>query len=164
MVCDLKIHHDSRLRTDVQFIAELNSFFEVVGNCIGERVDILKFVVTPFWAHFRFVMNHQDTQATWRLRLHGFLNNWKPSTRGALKTISAHFAAVLGYMQAWSLGNIGTPSRLDFAVGETVNIASRIEALCKPEILFVGLTLVAEQCSVPLVFIGTFQLEGTNKE
>ena len=59
-------------------------------------------------------------------------------------------------------GNIGTPSRLDFtAVGETVNLASRIEALCKRKKAFLLVSkAVADTCSVPLVSIGTYRLEG----
>ena len=61
-----------------------------------------------------------------------------------------------------SYGNIGTPDRLDFtAVGATVNLASRIEALCKKqnELLLVSKT-VADMCSSPLNSIGAFELDG----
>ena len=61
-----------------------------------------------------------------------------------------------------SYGNIGTPSRLDFtAVGETVNIASRIEAQCKRQDAFLLVSsTVAEKCTLPMVSRGYFHLEG----
>ena len=164
--CDLR--DSSRLAVenpDVQFIAELNSFFEVVGNCIEPRGGhILKFIGDAVLGLFPIrdeSPGHASNMAV--AAALDCLEQLETINQGRVKDHKRPLRCGIGLHAGMvTYGNIGTPSRLDFtAVGETVNIASRIEALCKPQNAFLLVSRsVAEQCSVPLVSIGTFQLEG----
>jgi adenylate cyclase len=60
-------------------------------------------------------------------------------------------------------GNIGAPDRLDFtAIGPAVNVASRIEGLCKELDCPVLIShAVASSCTIPLVAMGTYPLRGS---
>jgi adenylate cyclase len=60
-------------------------------------------------------------------------------------------------------GNIGAPDRLDFtAIGAAVNVASRIEGLCRPLACPVLISEdVARRCNAPLVPVGRHPLRST---
>ncbi len=70
--------------------------------------------------------------------------------------IGLHLGAVVD-------GNIGAPDRLDFtAIGPAVNVASRIEGLCRPlrcAVLISG--EVAARCGLELAGLGCHALRGT---
>ena len=164
--CDLR--DSSRLAVenpDIEFIAELNTFFEVVGDCIEPRGgQILKFIgdavlgLFPIRDESPGVASDMAVAAALEcLEKLEMINKQRvvDQKRPLRCGIGLHAGMV-------TYGNIGTPSRLDFtAVGETVNIASRIEALCKRKSAFLLVSkAVAQRCSVPLVSIGTYRLEG----
>ena len=164
--CDLR--DSSRLAVenpDIQFIAELNTFFEIVGNCIEPRGgQILKFIGDAVLGLFPIrdeSPGHASDMAVAAAldcleQLETINQARVPENKRPLRCgIGLHSGMV-------TYGNIGTPSRLDFtAVGETVNIASRIEALCKPKNAFLLVSkAVADRCSVPLTSIGSYHLEG----
>jgi adenylate cyclase len=69
--------------------------------------------------------------------------------------VALHLGAVV-------YGNIGAPDRLDFtAIGPAVNVASRIEGLCRPLGFPVLISAaVAERCSSELVRVGRHALRG----
>jgi adenylate cyclase len=60
-------------------------------------------------------------------------------------------------------GNIGAPDRLDFtAIGPAVNVASRIEGLCRTlEYPVLISEAVAARCNSPLVCVGSHSLRGS---
>ncbi len=60
-------------------------------------------------------------------------------------------------------GNIGAPDRLDFtAIGAAVNVASRIEGMCRPLSYPVLISAdVANQCTAHLVAVGRHSLRST---
>lgn len=70
--------------------------------------------------------------------------------------IGLHLGAVM-------YGNIGAPDRLDFtAIGPAVNVASRIEGLCRPLACPVLISeAVAPKCTQPLAPLGQHRLRGT---
>jgi class 3 adenylate cyclase len=63
-------------------------------------------------------------------------------------------------------GNIGAPDRLDFtAIGPAVNVASRIEGLCRPLNCPVLISEdVAKRCSARLVALGRHSLPGAAQD
>jgi adenylate cyclase len=69
--------------------------------------------------------------------------------------IGLHLGAVM-------YGNIGAPDRLDFtAIGPAVNVASRIEGLCRPLACPVLISeAVATRCTQPLAPFGEHKLRG----
>jgi class 3 adenylate cyclase len=70
--------------------------------------------------------------------------------------IGLHLGAVV-------YGNIGSPNRLDFtAIGPAVNVASRIESLCRPLACPVLISEhVATGCDGPLTSLGAYTLRGS---
>lgn len=150
---------------DIQFIAELNTFFEVVGDCIQPRGgQILKFIGDAVLGLFPIVEDMHEHAASHAVeaalecleKLEHINKDRVASKKRPLRCGIGLHAGMVSY------GNIGTPDRLDFtAVGATVNLASRIEALCKKqhELLLVS-KAVADACSTPLNSIGVFELEG----
>src|SRR5260370_32222998 len=70
--------------------------------------------------------------------------------------VGLHLGAVM-------YGNIGAPDRLDFtAIGPAVNVASRIEGLCRPLACPVLISeAVAPRSTQPLAPLGQHLLRGT---
>jgi adenylate cyclase len=150
---------------DIQFIAELNTFFEVVGNSIQPRGgQILKFIGDAVLGLFPIVDEMHEHAASHAVEAAlECLEKLEEINIGRVATNRRPLRCGIGLHAGMvSYGNIGTPDRLDFtAVGATVNLASRIEALCKKqnELLLVS-KAVADMCSSPLNSIGTFELDG----
>ena len=125
--------HDNRTVADV-----LNSYFSVLAEAvIRHGGDVLKFVGDGMLAVFPIAdfdspnMAAQSAAAAAQEAVHDLqaLNREMAQTAdwGPLRTgIGLHLGDVF-------FGNIGATMRLDFTViGEAVNIASRVEGLCKP--------------------------------
>ena len=162
------LRDSSRLATelpDTQFIGELNCFFEIVGHCVESRGGhILKFIGDAVLALFPIIADVPEQ--AYRSAVDGAIDclerlehlnkvRIKEGKRALRTGIGLHAGSV-------SYGNIGTPSRLDFtAVGSTVNIASRIESLCKAhQAFFLASESVAKNCGRPLHRLGLFELDG----
>ena len=164
--CDLRDSSRLAMETaDTEFIAELNTFFEIVGSAIQPRGgQILKFIGDAVLGLFPIVddmhehaASHAVEAALECLEKLEKINKLRVADhKRPLKCGIGLHAGMVSY------GNIGTPDRLDFtAVGATVNLASRIEALCKKQNeLFLVSKAVADICSTPLKSVGVFELEG----
>ncbi|MGI9476860.1 MAG: adenylate/guanylate cyclase domain-containing protein [Hyphomicrobiaceae bacterium] len=129
----LSERHDNRTVADV-----LNSYFSVLAEAvIRHDGDVLKFVGDGMLAVFpladfdspKLAAQAAAAAAREAVRDLDALNremalaaDWEPLQTG----IGLHLGDVF-------FGNIGATNRLDFTViGEAVNIASRVEGLCKP--------------------------------
>ena len=69
------------------------------------------------------------------------------------------------HLGAVTFGNIGSPDRLDFTViAPTVNVASRVQDLCKPLGESILITApVAERADMPVRSLGFHPLKGLGK-
>lgn len=145
-------------RRDNRAVADLlNSYFSVLAEAvIRNGGDVLKFVGDGMLAVFP-ISDFPSPEAAAkaaadaaREAVHELdaLNSQMEGEAGwiPLKTgIGLHLGEVF-------FGNIGAPRRLDFTViGEAVNIASRIEGLCKP----LGHTILMSETVANLVGAGT---------
>ena len=120
-----------------ELVALLNDYFDCVGPPVRERGgEILKFIGDAMLAIFRF-----DDEASRSTACRNALDAAKEALRlvDDLNTRRAEAnAAPIGVGIALHLGdvlygNIGAADRLDFTViGPAVNLAARIEGLCRP--------------------------------
>jgi adenylate cyclase len=143
----------------------LNDYFELIGSAVAAaRGEILEFVGDAVVAVFPKADGSTSEMADCALR----------AAREALSMASAAnqrrreegrreivFGVGLGIGEI-ALGNVGTQVRLGFnAIGRTVNLSARIEALTK----LVGIPLLASSdfaaaCSEPFRHVGCFALKG----
>jgi adenylate cyclase len=152
-----------------QIVPLLNDYADCQVSAIhGQGGQVLKFVGDGLLAIFQ---GEEDAQACHRaldaaddaFRRLGELNR----TRGekALPTTRFYLGLHLGTVL---YGNIGTQDRLDFTVvGQAVNEASRIQALCKSldrnVILSAGFARAATRSSNRLVSLGRYALRGVRQ-
>ncbi|MBX7058859.1 MAG: adenylate/guanylate cyclase domain-containing protein [Leptospirales bacterium] len=135
LFCDLRgFSTFSEGRAPEQIVAELNEYFDRMTECIvSEGGSIDKFIGDAIMAVFGGVRSLPDPAAAAfdaALKMRGILAllNQERMARGAAPLengIGIHFGQAL-------LGAIGASERKDFTViGDSVNVASRLEGLCK---------------------------------
>lgn len=135
-------------------VALANLYFEVVDQAVSKHGgEILKFLGDGVLAIFP---SGDGRQAACRNALNAAREAIAAELPDSLEFgIGLHFGRVL-------YGNVGSNSRLDFTVlGQAVNIAARIEALCSEtgkRILYSS--AVAAEISAPQVSLGQFPLKG----
>lgn len=154
-------------------LALLDAYFDVMaGAVLDEGGEVLKFIGDGLLAGFARPGANEREGAAAALRaaeraLAGLaaLNAVPPPSLAAasgwhpLETgIGLHFGHVF-------FGNVGAPERLDFTViGGAVNLASRIEGLCRPLGRPVLLTeAVADLIDEPLDDLGLHQVKGVGE-
>ncbi len=158
-------------QADNQKVADLlNSYFSVLADSVLRHGgDVLKFIGDGMLAVFpladfespELAAKAAANAAADAVKELGALNDrmrqaadWKPLRTG----IGLHLGEVF-------FGNIGATKRLDFTViGEAVNIASRVEGLCKPlEQTVLMSTPVAELIGEGIEALGMHTLKGMQK-
>ena len=116
----------------VGVVSVVNQIFEVIGQIVhAHDGEILKFIGDAILIIFA-----DQEEARHQSMIHAMISTVKESLKGvdALGTqlnlpLSIGFGGHVGEVL---YGNIGTPLRLDFTVmGPAVNLASRLESLCK---------------------------------
>ncbi|GMP05691.1 adenylate/guanylate cyclase domain-containing protein [Bradyrhizobium sp. TM239] len=148
-----------------QVIAALDAWFDRIAGAVHAfGGEVLKFIGDGVLAIFPVVEASARRACEAALRAAGaaeagmvYLNK----ERGAQGLPPLAFGAALHLGQMlW--GNIGAANRLDFtAIGPAVNLASRLEGLCKPlgRTVLVSGALAAET-DVPLISLGSHSLRG----
>ena len=137
MFSDLRGFTDKSSRwSDRELLDALDGYFDaVVGAVQGHGGDVLKFLGDGILAVFP-IKDEAATRASCASALKAAFE-----AREKLRTLNESrkaagqepidFGSAL-HLGEVTYGNIGSPDRLDFTViGETVNLASRIEGLCK---------------------------------
>ena len=160
MFCDVRgfTALSQKLGTDI--IATMNQLFEAIGEEAEKRGgEILKFIGDAMLLIFRLDDSTHDAVSRAMLET-------VDSARCRIEAVSASSGHSLSvgfgcHIGNVIYGNIGTPSRLDFTVmGPAVNLASRLESLCKTvNATAVFSEAVNRHCS-GLASAGTHQLKG----
>lgn len=144
-----------------QVVEVMNTLFDVVGQAVdAEGGEILKFMGDAMLIVFPI-----DEQRTHAQAAQALVSVARTSARGieALPLqselpLSMDFGGHIGQVL---LGNIGTRKRLDFTImGPAVNLASRLEGLCRPlseHAVFSGTVADAHGGLRPL---GTYRVKG----
>ncbi|WP_334538454.1 adenylate/guanylate cyclase domain-containing protein [Bradyrhizobium sp. AZCC 2230] len=146
-------------------IAALDAWFDRIAGAVHAfGGEVLKFIGDGVLAIFPVVEASPRRACEAALRAAGAAEagmaylNAERSTQG-LPPLAFGAALHLGEM-LW--GNIGAANRLDFtAIGPAVNLASRLEGLCKPlgKTVLVSGALAAET-DMPLIALGLHKLRG----
>ncbi|MBB4363321.1 class 3 adenylate cyclase [Bradyrhizobium sp. CIR18] len=148
-----------------QVIAALDAWFDRIAGAVHAfGGEVLKFIGDGVLAIFPVVDASPRRACEAALRAAGaaeagmvYLNK----ERGAQRLPPLAFGAAL-HLGEMLWGNIGAANRLDFtAIGPAVNLASRLEGLCKPlgRAVLVSGALAAET-DMPLVALGSHSLRG----
>lgn len=147
----------------------LNDYFGSMTDAVGRNGgEVLKFIGDALLAIFplsgeggrsvaqRALVAAQEAETAIRVLNEGRVRGGQPVIRFGL---ALHVGEVL-------YGNIGGADRLDFTViGQAVNVATRIESLCKTLDRHVLLSReFAALCKIPVEPIGTFALKGVGTE
>ncbi len=146
-------------------IAALNAWFDRIAGAVHAfGGEVLKFIGDGVLAIFPVLGESPRAACNAALRaasaaLMGMAHLNGERAKHGLAPLSFGIALHLGEI-FW--GNIGAADRLDFtAIGPAVNLASRLEGLCRPlqKMILVSGALAA-QAEMPLLSLGTHALRG----
>ena len=160
----------SKQLSDRDLTALLNNYFDVLAGSVLEcGGDVLKFIGDGLLAVFPFA-SFKDSAATTEAAIRaaeialGRLKNESAAPAGAALRPSFRTGIALHRGEAF-FGNVGTPGRLDFTViGSAVNVATRVEGLCKPTGRDLLLTEpVAALTDRKLDNLGSYELRGLDR-
>ena len=132
MFCDVRGFTALSQKVGAEIIPIMNQIFEAIGDEAEQRGgEILKFIGDAMLLIFPIKGSSQAEVAEAMLET---VRQAMPRVRQVAQRtgheVSAGFGCHIGDV---IYGNIGTPERLDFTVmGSCVNLASRLESLCKP--------------------------------
>ena len=132
MFCDVRGFTALSQRVGGQIIPIMNQLFEAIGDKAERRGgEILKFIGDAMLLIFPWGEQNQADVARAMLKtLEEARTRVEAVARHTGHAVSAGFGCHIGDV---IYGNIGAPERLDFTVmGSCVNLASRLESLCKP--------------------------------
>ena len=168
--CDLRGFTElSESLSGVELVAYLNDYFGAMTDAVERHGgEVLKFIgdallaIFPLSSENDFTVAQQARVAVSEAAAAIRALNERRSQAGQPVIrfgLALHVGEVL-------YGNIGGAARLDFTViGQAVNVAARIESLCKTlneQILFSA--DFAELCDIKAVPLGTFPLKGVGTE
>jgi adenylate cyclase len=132
MFCDVRGFTALSQKVGAEIIPIMNQLFEAIGDEAEQRGgEILKFIGDAMLLIFPLEGSSQAGVAEAMLETvrHALPRVAQVAQRTG-HDVSAGFGCHIGDV---IYGNIGTPERLDFTVmGSCVNLASRLESLCKP--------------------------------
>lgn len=132
MFCDVRGFTALTERAGFDILPIMNRLFEAVGDAADrEGGEILKFIGDAMLIIFALEERTPMEVASAMMRtVQGALARTASISQELGEGLSVGFGCHLGDV---IYGNVGTPKRLDFTVmGSAVNLASRLESLCKP--------------------------------
>lgn len=149
-----------------QIVAMLNTYFETMSHCIVSEGGLInKYIGVAIMAIYNVPITREDhaikayQTASKMLDSLSYMN--EDFSRKGLPNLKIGIGLHTGEVLA---GNIGSSSRLEFTViGDTVNVASRIESLCKEtgkSLLLSNATATLLPKDILLENLGHFQLKG----
>jgi adenylate cyclase len=167
LFCDLRGFTSlSEQLSPIQIVEMLNTHFETMSKCIEEEGGLInKFIGDAIMAIYNVPVARQNHAERAFISARRMLESLELMNSGFQKRglpelkigIGLHTGEVLA-------GNIGSSSRLEYTViGDTVNVASRIESLCKEtkrSLLVSEATKAQLPVNTPLDSLGAFQLKG----
>jgi adenylate cyclase len=165
-MCDMRGFTELSERLSAQaLVAHINDYFGIMADAVSEQGgEVLKFIGDAMLAIFPRTGADRETAPARALKSARTAEqaaasaNEERERRGAPPIrygIALHVGEVL-------YGNIGGTGRLDFTViGRAVNVATRIESLCKTTGRNILMSAdFAEICGEPLEEVGIFTLKG----
>ncbi|MDX1958755.1 MAG: adenylate/guanylate cyclase domain-containing protein [Leptospiraceae bacterium] len=159
----------SEILPPTELLEWLNNYFQEMSDCIREKNGIVnKFIGDAILAFFGFPIidpNHAynavETARMMRTRLIKLNQDLKLKNLPEIKIgIGIHTGKA-------TLGNVGSKERLEYTViGDTVNIASRIESLCKQfqEPILFSETTASKVPESEKIFLGDEEIRGREKK
>lgn len=170
LFCDLRGFTSlSEQLTPAQVVEMLNIHFDTMSRCIEAEGGLInKFIGDAIMAIYNVPLPYADHAArAYRssLSMLASLNEMNAGfTARGLPLLRIGIGLHTGEVLA---GNIGSSSRLEYTViGDTVNVASRIEGLCKETgraLLISEATVAHMQQNAPLEVLGEFPIRGREK-
>lgn len=167
LFCDLRgFTALSEQLTPVQIVEMLNTHFDTMSKCIEQEGGLInKFIGDAIMAIYNVPVpldNHAERAFVSARRMLTSLEQMNASfTEKGFPELKIGIGIHTGEVLA---GNIGSSSRLEYTViGDSVNVASRIESLCKDtnrNLLLSESTKTYLPTSVHLDSLGKFQLKG----
>jgi adenylate cyclase len=134
MFCDIRGFTAMSERLGAKgIIPMINMIFEKVGSCVSESGgEILKFIGDAMLVIFPYSSSEEETEVA-RIMVDAAIqaiNQVEELGEQNQLELSVGFGCHIGEVL---YGNIGASERLDFTVmGPAVNLASRLESMCKP--------------------------------
>jgi len=165
--CDMRGFSElSRLHADDVVFDALHTFFDAVGSAIESNGgEILKFIGDSVLAIFPYG-GEEEAEAACKAAFDGALGcleSLDRVNRARLRAGSENLRCGIALHRGQVLyGNVGTETRLDFTVmGQTVNLANRLESLCGKmgEHLLVT-DVVAEKLGARVTARGRYSVKG----
>ncbi len=150
-----------------EVVAILNQYFEIVTKCIFNNKGMVdKFMGDAVMAIFNAPMD-VDKHAYWALRAaQDIIAEGVELQRKVLEMSGVNLYFGIGINTGDAVvGNIGAENRYEYtAIGDTVNLAARLESNAKPgQVLVSKAVYDAVEGSIPLESVGEIMVKGKSK-
>ena len=153
--------------TPEEVVSFLNEYFEIVTKCIFNNKGMVdKFMGDAVMAIFNAPMDIED-HAYWALRAaQDIIAEGAELQRKVMEMVGVKLYFGIGINTGDAVvGNIGAENRYEYtAIGDTVNLAARLESNAKPgQVLVSKAVYDAVEGKIPLESVGEIMVKGKSK-